>query len=29
VPFSNPSANAVLNTSFYALGIGIIADDDP
>jgi hypothetical protein len=28
VPFSNPSANAVLDTGFYGLGIGIIADDD-
>ena len=29
VAFSNPSANATLDTSFYGLGIGIIGDDDP
>ena len=29
VPFSNPSTNAVLDTSFFGLGIGIIGDDDP
>jgi hypothetical protein len=29
VQFSNPSANATLDTSFYGLGIGIIGDDDP
>ena len=29
VAFSNPSANADLDTSFYGLGIVIITDDDP
>jgi hypothetical protein len=29
VAFSNPSANATLDTSFFGLGIGIILDDDP
>lgn len=28
VAFSNPSANATLNTSFYGLGIGVVIDDD-
>ena len=27
--FSNPSANATLDTSFYGLGICIIVDNDP
>ena len=27
--FSNPSANAVLDTSFFGLGVVIIVDDDP
>ena len=29
VSFSNPSANATLDTSFYGLGIFIIVDNDP
>jgi len=29
VAFSNPSANATLDTSFFGLGIGVIVDDDP
>ncbi len=28
VAFSNPSVNAILDTSFYGLGIGVIIDDD-
>jgi len=29
VRFSNPSANATVDTAFYGLGIGVIFDDDP
>ena len=28
VAFANPSANAVLDTSFYGVGVGFITDDD-
>ncbi len=29
VSFTNPSANATIDPSFYGLGVGIIVDDDP